>query len=68
MKLTPRELEVIHTMLIAKSYKDAAELLKCNVYTVSKHLENARGKAGVRSTHQLLLRCFADKLITKEPA
>jgi DNA-binding CsgD family transcriptional regulator len=53
-ELTPREREVIRAYARTGSQKEAAHHLGITRHTVKVHLANARARAGVASTVQLV--------------
>lgn len=61
LALTPRELEVLAAVVTTGSEKAAAHRLGMAPPTVKRHLANARAKAGVDNTTQLV-RLYADEL------
>lgn len=60
-RLSARELEVLAAIVTSGTEKAAARCLGMAQPTVKRHLANARAKAGVENTTQLV-RLYADKL------
>ncbi|CDX53788.1 Autoinducer-binding domain protein [Mesorhizobium plurifarium] len=62
VKLTPREIECLKWAAHGKSAWDISQLLGISKRTVTFHIENAKGKLGVRTTNQAVARLAASCL------
>ena len=54
MSVTPRQLEAVTAYLATGSIKGAADMLGVSPHTLAKHLSNARHRAGVETSLQLV--------------
>lgn len=54
MSVTPRQLEAVSAYLATGSIKGAADMLGVSPHTLARHLSNARHRAGVDTSVQLV--------------
>ena len=52
--ITPREVEIVHQLIVGKSNKEIAHRLNLSIRTVKAHLTSIFGKVGVSNRFQLL--------------
>lgn len=64
LRLTDRQLECLLLTARGSSARETAETLGVAPDTVRRHLEDARARAGVRSTTQLVIRTLFEGLLT----
>lgn len=60
-KLTPREMEVLHHLTDAKSYKDISNQLSISPKTVGNHVQNIYAKLQVSSKAEAIKMAYTKK-------
>ena len=64
-RLTGRERQAISLLASGKTYAQTSKMMKCSVYTVYNHFNNARRNCDVSTTSQLIAVCIRDGEIVK---